>query len=132
MNNEIKKIIKESTFKIEKGRFVYAKVFMAPNIENHFLVSKDADEITVITKEENLTELTIVERNKDFYRLIALNVSIPFYSIGLLATVSQAIAKEQMNILIVSTYSKDYILVKDDKIEKAKSVLSKLGFHKSK
>jgi len=132
MNSEIEKIIKESTFKIEEGRFVYAKVSKAPSIENHFMVSKDADEITVVTREENLSELNLKERNKDFYRLIALNVLIPFYSIGFLATVSQAIAKEGMNILIVSTYSKDYILIKDDMIEKARLILLKLGFQESK
>lgn len=132
MNSEIKKIIKESTFRIEKGRFAYTKVSKAPNIENHFMVSKDANEITVVTKEENLSELILVKRNKDFYRLIALNVSIPFHSVGFLATVSQAIAKKGMNILIVSTYSKDYILVKDDMIENTRSVLLKLGFRESK
>jgi hypothetical protein len=128
MNSEIKKIIKKSTFKIEEGRFVYAKVLKAPSIKNHFMVSKDADEITVVTKEENLPELNLEERNKDFYRLIGLNVSIPFYSVGFLATVSQAIAKEDMNILIVSTYSKDYIMVKEDRLEDAKSVLLSFGF----
>ena len=132
MNSKIEKIIRESTFKVEKGRFAYAKVLKTPDAENHFMVSKDADEITVVTKEENLSKLTLVERNRDFYRLIALNVSIPFYSVGFLATVSQAIAKEGVNILIVSTYSKDYILVKDDMIENARSVLSKLGFQESK
>jgi len=132
MNSEIEKIIKESTFRVEEGKFVYAKVSKVPSTENHFMVSKDVDEITVVTKEENLSELTLVERNKDFYRLVALNVSIPFYSVGFLATVSQAIAKEGMNILMVSTYSKDYILVKNDKIEKAKSVLLKLGFQETR
>ncbi|MFA4954552.1 MAG: ACT domain-containing protein [Patescibacteria group bacterium] len=132
MNSEIGKIIKESTFKIEEGKFVYAKVSKAPNIENHFMVSKDADEITVVTKEENLSELTLVERNKDFYRLIALNVSIPFYSVGFLATVSQAIAKEDINVLMVSTYSKDYILIKDDKIENVRLVLLRLGFQETR
>lgn len=131
MNSEIEKIIKESTFKIEEGRFVYVKVSKAPSIENHFLISKDIDEITVVTKEENLSELDLEERNKDFYRLIKLNVSIPFYSVGFLATVSQAIAKEGMNILIVSTYSKDYIMVKEDRLEDAKSVLLNLGFKES-
>jgi hypothetical protein len=131
MNSEIEKIIRESTFRIKEGKFVYAKVSKAPRIENHFMVSKDADEVTVVTKEENLSELDLKERNKDFYRLVALNVSIPFYSVGFLATVSQAIAKEGMNILIISTYSKDYILVKDDKIEEVKSVLLKLGFQES-
>ncbi len=132
MNSEIEKIIKESTFKIEEGRFVYAKVSRAPSIENHFMVSRDVDEITVVTKEENLLELNLKERNKDFYRLISLNVSIPFYSVGFLATVSQAIAKEGMNILIVSTYSKDYIMIKDDRLEDAKLILLKLGFKESK
>jgi len=132
MNSEIEKIIKESTFKVEEGKFVYAKVSKAPSIENHFMVSKDDDEITIVTKEENLSELDLKERNKDFYRLIALNVSIPFYSVGFLATVSQAIAKEGMNILIVSTYSKDYILVKDNKVENARLVLLKLGFQETR
>ncbi len=107
---------------------MYAQVLNAPSVDKHFMVSKDADEVTVVTKEENLPELDIKERNKDFYRLIALNVSIPFYSVGFLATISQAIAEQGMNILIVSTYSKDYIMVKDDKLEKAKSVLMGLGF----
>jgi hypothetical protein len=128
MDNEIKKIINESTFKIEDGIFIYAKVSKITNTENHFMITKDKDEITVVTKEENLSKLNLLEKNKDFYRLIALNVSIPFYSVGFLAAVSQAFAKENMNILIVSTYSKDYILIMDDRIESAKLVLLKLGF----
>lgn len=129
MDSEIKKIIQESTFEIQGGRFVYVKALKAPSVEGHFMVSKDDDEITVITKEENLSGLTLAERNKDFYRLIALNVSIPFYAVGFLAAVSQAIAKDGMNILIVSTYSKDYILIKDEKVEDARNVLLKLGFN---
>lgn len=128
MNDEISKIIKQSTFSIQEGRYVYTKVSKVPRMNNHFMVTQDADEITVVTKAENIAELSILEKNKDYYRLIALNVSIPFYSVGFLATVSQAIAKEGMNILIVSTYSKDYILIKDEKLKSAKTVLLKLGF----
>lgn len=128
MNSEVGKIIKKSTFTIQKGRFIYAKVSKVPTMNNHFMIAKDDDEITVVTQEENLPELELIEKNKDFYSLIALNVFVPFYSVGFLATVSQVIAKEGMNILIVSTYSKDYILVKSDRREDAKSVLLKLGF----
>lgn len=128
MEAEINKIIKESSFKIEKDRFVYVKVLDILSIENHFMITKDRDEITVVTKESNLLELNIKERNKDYYKLIALNVSIPFYSVGFLSTVSGAIAKGGMNILIISTYSKDYIMIKEDKIKDAKSVLLELGF----
>lgn len=41
------------------------------------------------------------------------------------------IAKEGMNILIVSTYSKDYIMVKEDKLEQVRKVLLELGFKKN-
>jgi len=132
MKSEIEKIIKESNFAIQEGRYVYAKVSQTPKVDKHFMVTKDADEITVVTKEENLIELTLIEKNKDFYRLIALNVSVPFYSVGFLAAVSQAIANEGMNILIVSTYSKDYIMIKEDKLDEARPVLLKLGFQEAK
>jgi hypothetical protein len=129
MNTELEKIIKQSSFKIEDGKFVYAKISQVPDsLEKHFMVSGDADEITIITKEENLSDLNLLERNKDYYRLIALNVAVPFYSVGFLAAVSGAVAEAGMNILIVSTYSKDYILIKEDKILDAKKVLHSLGF----
>lgn len=124
----INKIIKQSSFIVHEGKYIYAKVSKAPRIDNHFLVSKDKDEITVVTEEKNLNELELIEKNKDFYLLIELKVSVPFYSVGFLATVSNAIAKEGMNILIVSTYSKDYILVRAEYIDKAIQGLISLGF----
>lgn len=127
MNDELKKIIEQSSFEVQDGTYIYTKVASKPTTD-HFIVSQDKDEITVITTDDKLGELDLVERNKDNYKLITLNVSIPFYSVGFLAIVSGAIAKEGMNILIVSTYSKDYILVREDRIEKAREVLSSLGF----
>jgi hypothetical protein len=128
MNKDINKIIRESTFEIRSGRYIYAKVANVPPAGNHFMISKDADEITVVTKEENLNNLDLLEKNKDFYTLISLNVSIPFYCVGFLATVSSAIAKSRVNILIISTYSKDYILIREDCTEKVKNILLNLGF----
>lgn len=132
MSGDIEKIIKESTFKAEEERFAYAKVSEVSNAEKHFMVTRDSDEITVVTKEENLCSLNIKEKNKDFYKLIALNVSVPFYCVGFLASISAAMAGEGMDILIVSAYSKDYIMVKEDNLEKAVSVLSNLGLKELK
>ncbi|MBI2019777.1 ACT domain-containing protein [Candidatus Daviesbacteria bacterium] len=128
MNDDLKKIIESSTSEVIPGRFIYAKVSEAPQINNHFLVSKDKDEITVVTEEKNLEGLKLIEKNKDYWALIALNVSAPFYSVGFLAAVSSAIAKEIKDVLIVSTYSKDYILVQYDFLEGVKKVLLSLGF----
>jgi hypothetical protein len=132
MKQDISKIIRDSTFEIKTGRYIYAKVVELPSPENHFMISQDADEITVITKEENIGSINLIEKNRDFYTLISLNVSVPFYSVGFLAAVSSAMAKSEINVLIVSTYSKDYILVREDCAEKAKNVLLESGIKEKK
>jgi hypothetical protein len=127
MEDNVVDIISKSSFTLLDGIFVYTKVTSIPE-GNHFMISQDSEEITVVTIQEKLAQLDLIERNKDDYRLISLNVSIPFYAVGFLAKVSDAIAGQGMNILIVSTYSKDYILVKADKIDTAIIALKKLGF----
>ena len=122
-------IIAASTFHVEPGIFVYAKVSEMPLAGGgHFLVTCDADEITVVTRHEKLESLALIERNKDDYRLIAMNVSVPFYSVGFLATVSDAIASNGLNVLIVSTFSKDYLLIKTEAFDLARRALLALGF----
>lgn len=126
--DNLEDIIKNSTFEVIDGIFIYAKVKGWPVTGDHFMVSKDNDEVTVVTKIENLDKINLIERNKEDYCLIALNVSIPFYSVGFLAKVSSTIAEDGMNILIVSTYSKDYIMIKKDVTDKVINILLKLGF----
>lgn len=131
MDKKLKQIIGQSTFTVIKGTYAYAKVSKVPISGKHFMISTDKDEITVVTDVHNLRYLNMLERNKEDYSLIALNISIPFYSVGLLATVSDSIAKENMNILIISTYSKDYIMIKKKHMDKATAVLESLGFKSS-
>lgn len=64
MNDELKKIIEQSSFIIQEGVYVYTQVKTAPQIDKHFLVSKDQDEITVVTRSENLPELDLIERKR--------------------------------------------------------------------
>lgn len=121
-------IIRQSFFEVHEGVFVYAKVRTLP-AGNHFMVTQDDDEITVVTSCD-LSSLDLIERNKEDYVLIALHVSVPFYCVGFLATVSDAFAANDMNILIVSTFSKDYILVKTESLDVSELTLLKLGFQK--
>lgn len=128
MDKELQKIIRKSIFSIQKGSYIYAKVSSDLNFDNCFMLSRDKDEITAVFREEKIDQFEVIERNKDLYRLIELKVSLPFYAVGFLAAVSGAIAKSGMNDLIVSTYSKDYVLVRDDCIDKARNILLDLGF----
>ncbi len=128
MTEDLKKVIETSTFEVVEGDFVYAKVSELPSNPNIFMVSKDKDEITIVAKEEEVGNLEIIERNKETYSLIALNISLPFYAVGFLSAVTNAIASAGMNILVVSTYSKDYILVRKEHLDKSKDILINLGF----
>ena len=59
MNKELKSIIETSTFEIQSGKFVYAKVSKLSKSDKHFMISQDKDEITVVTREENLKEFVL-------------------------------------------------------------------------
>lgn len=128
----IEDILKKSTFIVHQGAYVCAKARSRPERGRHFMVSEDESEITVVTKEENLKYLDLLERNKESYALIGLNPAAPFYSVGFLAAVSGALAKQKHNLLIVSTYSKDYILLNVKQLESGVSTLESLGIRQLK
>jgi hypothetical protein len=121
-------IIRHSTFSFEPGQYCYVQVATIPPTGRYFLVTQDQDEITVVTREEYIGDFEVLDRNKDTYSLIALRVALPFYSVGFLAAVSGAIAAQGLNILIVSTYSKDYLLVRKGTEEVVRNILGDLGF----
>jgi hypothetical protein len=52
MYKGLQEIIDASTFSVIPGSYVYAQVKTAPPIDKHFLVSKDADEVTVVTNDQ--------------------------------------------------------------------------------
>ncbi len=129
---DIVKVIKNSSFEFVPGTFVYLKCNEPPKGGKHFAVMQDELETTVVTEKKNAARLRFKEKNKDEWKLIRLNVSIPFYCPGFLATASAAIADQGMNVLIVSTYSKDYLLVRADLTGKARKALLGAGFEEAK
>lgn len=128
MDDKLQKIIQNSSYRVVSGSYIYAKVASAPKLSDCFLVSQDEDEISVVVEEKKYNTLDAIERNKDLYKLIELSVSVPFYAVGFLAAVTNAIADKGMNVLVISTYSKDYLLVRIEHELDTVEVLEKLGF----
>ena len=124
---DVKEAIPKSIATIMKGTYVYAKTDILEKPDIHFMVSKDKDEITVVTKKENLKELNVLEVVED-YKLIEFKPAVPFQTVGFLAKIAETIANEGMNILIVSTFSKDYIMIKEELCEKGVFALKNVGF----
>lgn len=129
MNEDLKKVIETSRLILHEGSFIIAKVKTAPPLEEHFLISKDNDEITVITKKENSIELEMIEQSQTERVLFEVNFgSDTPHVVGFLALVCSKLAEGGMSLAVVSTYSKDYILVHKTDSEKAVQAFRELGF----
>lgn len=126
MTTELDKEIKNSEIIVHRGRFAYLKT-TETEIGNHFLICRDQDEITVVTEEKNL-ESTKYSQDVKWFKLIEIKVATPFLAKGFLAKVSKTIADQDMNILIVSTFSKDYILLNEKDWQIGINALKEIGF----
>ena len=124
---DLKEAIPKSIATIMKDTYVYVKTDILEKTDIHFMVSKDKDEITVVTKKENIKELDVLEIVGD-YKLIEFKPAVPFQTVGFLAKIAEVIANEGMNILIISTFSKDYIMIKEELCETGVLALKKVGF----
>lgn len=122
---QLKKIINDSSFVIESGTYTIAKIIGDIKIENYFLVTKDKLETTVIYKSED--NINNIIDKKDNYALIGIDVSVPFYSVGFIAEVTGRLAKEDINVLVVSTFSRDYVLINNERREDGRRILIEMG-----
>ena len=127
MDDKLKKIIESSEFVVHDGEFVYAKLSSLPSSDDYFMISRDKDEITAVFDKDKRDNFHVIEENKDIRKLIELKVSTPFYATGFLAAVTGAISSRGCNNLVVSTYSKDYVLVTLNQFEQARQALLELG-----
>ncbi len=123
---DISEVIKDSKIVIHKGRYAYL-LADENNIGNHFLITKDKDETTIITEEKHLASLKPKKEVK-WFKLIEIKVSTPFIAKGFIAKITKAIADKDLNVLVVSTFSKDYLLVKEETYETALNALKQIGF----
>ena len=94
-----------------------------------FSITKTEDEISVVMLQDKISN--DVKAEKD-WRILKVEDTLDFSLIGILAKISGILAKNSISIFVISTFNTDYILVKEEKIEKAMTVLSEEGYEISK
>lgn len=124
---DLDEVIRSSQVIVRQGRYAYLKAEALVELGEHFLVAQDADEVTVVTEEANLGEADFAEA-VTWFRLIEVRVSQPFLAQGFIARITKAVADQGLNVLVVSTFSKDYFLVREESAETAIDALRDLGF----
>ncbi len=128
IKEELVEVIRSSWFTVEEGIYVYTKVDEVLHPEAHLLVTRDTDEITVLTEESNLEYLGGYERNPDNWNLLNIKCGNPFYCKGFIAAIASVFAENDMDITITSTYTNDYIMVQSENINRAIEILKAIGF----
>jgi hypothetical protein len=98
------------------------------SLAGHFMVAQDENETTVITTEAGLCDLAGYEDAQFGYRLMEIQVATPFETVGFLAAVCRALADAGLSILVVSTYSCDYVLLKAAELADGLEALRRLRF----
>ena len=86
----------------------------------------DGEELTVIVEESDIDQRDIINIERDF-KIIKFDTLLPFNLIGFIAEISQALAKENISIFVVSAFSTDLILIKKKDLAKTIKTLNKLG-----
>jgi len=107
-----------------KDKFAVAKA--RRSVEDAFAVIKDKNEITVIAEQQKINAEDVIEV-RGGWKILTFDAVLPFDLIGFLATISRALAEENISILAISSYSTDHILVMEKDLGKAIKKLESLG-----
>ena len=125
----LRKTINSSPYVLHPQRYTVLQVQECSNPQPHFLVTHEAEEVTVITTEKQraLLQSDILQEQAGF-QLIEFKMSTPFETPGFLAAIASKLASRHLNILLVSTFSKDWLLLKEEDLEAGLNSLHELGF----
>lgn len=90
-----------------------------------FAVMRDSLETTVIAPDDAVPAGTGRERG---FVLLECRVSQPFEAPGFIAAITGALGGADVNVFPVSTFSRDYVLVRERDLSTALAALSRRGF----
>lgn len=93
--------------------------------QKFYSITKTDEELSIVVNEDVEIQSDIIEYN---WRAIRIVGTLDFSLIGILSKISTILAQAEISIFAISTYNTDYILIKDDKLLKAKAILKDNGY----
>jgi hypothetical protein len=87
-------------------------------------ITRTADELSVVCRQDAVPEGIPCERG---WRCLRLAGTIPFSVVGVLASLTAPLAKAGISVFALSTFDTDYLLLKEEDLERAIDVLRRQG-----
>jgi len=89
-----------------------------------FSITRTGEELSVVCPQAQVPEGI---RRDDGWRCLKVEGPLDLSATGVLASLANPLAKEGISIFAISTYDTDYLLVKEENLERAAKVLSRTG-----
>lgn len=86
-----------------------------------FSITRTDQELSIIYPQEKIPAGVLVEKNWQAFRVEGIIDGA--YAVGIIASLSDPLAKAGISIFNISTYQTNYILLEEKNLEKAKKVL---------
>lgn len=110
-------------------KFTVCKVEAVTDIDlckEFFFIGKTDGEVSLVCRTKDTPKNTI--KREDGWRGFRVQGELDFSLVGVIANISGLLAEYKISIFVVSTYNTDYVLVKENKFEKALDVLAENGY----
>lgn len=117
--------ILDPTFSVVKLHQTEALPLWALNC-NVFSIVRTDEELSIVCPSECLPSDKVLEVEND-WKCIKVEGILDFSLTGILSSLANPLAENQISIFAISTFNTDYILVKGHSIEKTRVVLEKEG-----
>ena len=99
---------------------------LSPRVESNFMLLRDPFEVTLLLEDSDWRAMRHAARDARVeadFRLVTLDVELPWNVVGFLAHVTQILAGEGIAVGALSAFSRDHLLVKQNDLGKALRVL---------
>jgi hypothetical protein len=101
---------------------------LSPRADAPFMIFRDQREVTMLLEDEDWRRIRHAVRDAKIesgFRLVTLDVELPWHVVGYLAQVTQILAAAEISVGAFSSFSRDHLLIKQDDLGKALRVLGK-------
>jgi len=115
--------------KVIKHEFVICQVDSVEKIDftdEFVFIAKTDEELSVVCTKETIPKKTL--QCDEGWRAIRIEEKLDFSLIGILAKISDILAKNKIGIFVVSTYNTDIIFVKEEQLLEAIVALKQEGY----
>ncbi|TGY43714.1 ACT domain-containing protein [Clostridium sartagoforme] len=88
--------------------------------EEIFSITKTEDELSIVCLQDKISNDIICEKD---WKILKIEGPLDFSLVGILSKISTLMANNKISIFAISTYDTDYILIKEESVDKAIKVL---------